>query len=365
MPCFDILICSLFRSIIAESWAFSRLRETTIQNHLDMNLSTIRYLLFILIFATGLSCRKYADPTNPDIIFTQVAGLPNGGRASAVAFTIGDKGYVALGKSKTVSGYLKDCWEYNPTENKWRKRRDFPGEARVKAMAATVNGKAYVGLGFGEVPIYQETGYLNDFWEYDPVLDKWTKKAAFPGTSTNATVSFVYKNEIYVGFGFTGTQFTKEMWKYSPSSNSWERLIDFSGDARVGGVITTNDSRVFFGTGFNTRNFNDWWEYFPTTNSWKQLKSMPDNGRVNAVALCVNDRFFVSTGRHFGGELTTGKLRTDVSEYDPNLNVWYHRGNIPGVGRESAISFTINGKGYIGFGETTTEILNDFWSFHP
>ncbi len=330
-----------------------------------MNLSSTLNILLLLIGIIFLSCDKYADYINPQIHFTQVAGLPDGGRASAVAFTINDKGYIALGRSKSGSEYLKDCWEFNPTENRWTQKEDFPGKARVKAVAASVNGKAYVGLGFEEVPVYQGIGYLNDFWEYNPKSDKWSKKADFPGTSTNGCICFVYDNNIYVGFGFNGIGFTKEMWKYSPQDDTWKNITEFNGDARVGGVVTTNGKRVFFGTGFNTKNYNDWWEYYPDTNSWKRLKSMPDKGRVNGVALCVKDRFFVSSGRLFGGELSTGKLYTDISEYDPTLNVWYYCGTVPGKGRENAISFTINNKGYIGFGETTTEILNDFWCFEP
>lgn len=330
-----------------------------------MNLQYTRNLVLLFIVIIFLSCDKYANYTNPQIHFTQVAGLPNGGRASAVSFTIGDKGYVALGKSKSDSDYLKDCWEFNPTENSWTQKSDFPGKARVKAIAATVNGKAYVGLGFEEVPIQQGVGYLTDFWEYNPESNEWSKKADFPGASTNGCISFVHNNDIYIGFGFTGTSFTKEMWRYSTQNDSWESLTEFSGNARVGGVTTTDGTRFFFGTGYNTKNFNDWWEYYPETNTWKQLKNMPDKGRVNGVALCVKNRFFVSTGRHFGGELTTGKLYTDISEYDPILNVWYYSGTVPGVGRENAVSLTINNKGYIGFGETSTEILNDFWCFEP
>lgn len=325
----------------------------------------IQLFCFVFVGIILHSCNKFADPTNPPVEFTQVAGLPGDGRASAVAFAIDNKGYIALGKTKHDSGYLNDCWVFNPSNNSWTRKADFPGKARVKAVANTVGGSAFVGLGFAEVQVYQGHGYLTDFWKYEPLSDTWTRRADFPGTSTTAAISFVYDNEIYVGFGFNGMSFTKEMWRYSPANDKWTQLFDFKDRARSGAVVATNGSRVFFGTGYNTGNLNDWWEYFPNTNSWKKLKNMPDNGRVNGVALSVRNRFFVTTGRHFGGELTTGKLKSDILEYDPHLNVWYNRGKLPAEGRENAVCFTLNGKGYIGFGESKHSVLNDFWMFEP
>ncbi|MHB9140624.1 MAG: Kelch repeat-containing protein, partial [Paludibacter sp.] len=107
------------------------------------------------------------------------------------------------------------------------------------------------------------------------------------------------------------------------------------------------------------------WEYFPMNDTWTQRKSMPGNGRENAVSLTINDRIFIFSGRHFGGNLTGGEVKSDILEYDVARNIWYERGNLPASGRENALAFTLNGKGYIGFGENDTEVLNDFWSFEP
>ena len=63
--------------------------------------------------------------------------------------------------------------------------------------------------------------------------------------------------------------------------------------------------------------------------------------------------------------LLNKSVKDDVVEYDAGKNVWYLRGVLPGGGRENAISFVINGKGYIGFGENDEGVLNDLWSFEP
>jgi len=329
-----------------------------------MNISKLFLYFFSPILF--LSCSDgAADSPYPAISFEEKASMPGAGRASAVAFAVDGKGYVTLGRNANPADSLKDCWQYDPAADSWMLKTTFPGRARVKATAAVLNGKAYVGLGYRpHVGTYGNANY-KDWWMYDPALNTWTQKADFPSLATDACVSFVLDNCIYVGEGFNDTGFTNEFWKYDTQQDVWTQLKDFPDYSRAGSVLCTDGTRVFFGTGFRSWNFNDWWEYLPKTDSWEKRKSMPDNGRVNGVSFSIADRFFVSTGRHFAGSLTGGRVLSDILEYDAVQNVWYKRGNIPGGGRENAVSFVINGKGYIGQGENDIAILNDFWSFEP
>jgi N-acetylneuraminic acid mutarotase len=333
-----------------------------------MHIQHYFYKFFTVLFLVALiiACDNAADSPYSDIIFHPQHSMSLTGRSSAVGFAIHGKGYVALGRSGVRSGALKDCWEFNPDSNKWSQKANFPGVARVKAIAVVLDGLAYVGLGFDlNYGFYNEKGHPKDFWTYNPATNSWTQKADFPGSYTDACISFTYKNMIYVGTGFDGTRFTSELWKYNPAENTWSQLTNFPGIARVGAVCCTNGEHVYFGTGYATISLDDWWEYFPDTDSWKQLKAMPDKGRENGLSFCIDNRYFVSTGRYFHGMLTGGNIKSDILEYNPGLNVWYERGNIPNGKRENAIAFTINGKGYIGFGENDSTVLNDFWSFEP
>jgi len=312
-----------------------------------------------------VSCDQYAKSPYSNIIFEKKSSLPGNGRSSAISFVIDGEGYIALGRDATGK-LLNDCWKYDPTSDSWTEMTSFPDSARVKAIAAVVNGKAYVGLGFSKGNgMNNGPGMLKDFWMYSPETPYWTKKADFPSISADACVSFVWNNEIYVGAGFNGLGFSNEFWKYNTVDDKWIRLNDFVGNARAGAISCGDSTHIYFGTGYQTTNENDWWEYFPQNDSWKKKNSMPDNGRENAVTLTIKGRYFVSTGRHFGGNYTGGKVNSDIVEYDATRDSWYERGNIPSSGRENAISFTINGKGYIGFGENDSTVLNDFWSFEP
>jgi len=333
-----------------------------------MNLSYQwpKCLALLLISFLSFACSDtFTDSPYPPIEFVGKKVMPGTGRSSAVAFVIHDKGYVALGRDATNTA-LSDCWEFDPVLENWTLKAPFPGSARVKAMAAVVNNRAYIGLGyFVSSGVYNEESYPKDFWMFEPLTNSWIRKADFPSKASNACVSFIYNNYIYVGGGFAEFGFTNEFWKYDTEKDLWIHLNDFPGHARSGSVICSNGEHIFFGTGYRTLNENDWWEYFPKSDSWKKRKSMPDDGRENAVSLCINNRIFVSTGRHFAGNMTGGHVKSDIIEYNVDRNLWYKRGNIKDGIRENAISFTIKGKGYIGFGENDTEVLNDFWCFEP
>ena len=324
-----------------------------------------RFLSFFLLVFLFLGCSNETESPYPDINFQKIAGLPGTGRASAVAFALNGKGYVTLGRSVDRSDSLKDCWQYDPVSDSWAKKAAFPGIARVKATAAVLNGKAYVGLGFNRYEGAYSGGTLQDFWMYDPVADHWSRKADFPSTATDACVSFVWNNSIYVGAGFNGSAYTNEFWKYNPEQDSWLRLKDFPAWARMCAVLCADENHVYFGTGYRFVDYNDWWEYFPTTDSWARRKDIPDNGRVTSVGFSIANRYFIASGRHWGGTQTGGGVLSNVMEYDAIQNTWYKRGDIPGGARENAVCFVINDKAYIGQGESDTAILNDFWSFEP
>jgi N-acetylneuraminic acid mutarotase len=331
-----------------------------------MRYSHLHILLAAIAMLLLSSCNddKLLDGTPFD--YRKKTTLPGEGRACAVAFSINDKGYVALGRNN--AGSLNDCWQYDPITDTWLKKSNFPGTGRVKAIAAVVNGCAFVGLGY-----CQEIGgtsvaaaYLSDFWMYDLVADKWTRKADFPSKYTNGCVSFVYNNEIYVGNGYDGCTSSSEFWKYIPTQDKWIPSNQFPGTKRQIAVGCTGSNHRYFGTGYAGYSLNDWWEYFPATDSWHKREALPGHGRQNTLAFAVGNRYFVATGRYWKGSTESNQyLRADVKEYDPNRNRWIDRGEIPNGKRENGIAFTIDGTVYLGFGEDDNGLVNNFWSFKP
>ena len=329
----------------------------------NLSTSILSVLFFTFLF---FSCDEPADSPYQKIVFEKKAPMPGVGRSSAVGFAVNGKGYVALGRKSAENELFKDCWEYDPVNNSWTQKANFPGATRVKATAATVDGKAYVGLGFNPAKgMFKDSAYLNDWWMFEPDKNKWTKRTSFPGSGRISCISFVKDGLIYVGAGYQGLNFTSELFAYNPATNGWIGKASIVEKMRSGAVACSDGQKVFFGTGFTAFDENDWYEYKAEDDTWKKRKSLPDAGRENGIALSVGNRFFVSTGRNFGGELTGGHVKSDILEYDPIKNAWHKRGNIPSGERENAISFVIDNKAYIGFGENDTTVINDLWCFEP
>ncbi len=96
------------------------------------------------------------------------------GRANAVSFAIGDSGYIATGQNE--SGFLNDLWRYYPGDGSWSQKADVPGLPRTSAVGFAIGNRGYIGTGEDNSGILNEE-WLEDFHEYDPILNIWTQKA--------------------------------------------------------------------------------------------------------------------------------------------------------------------------------------------
>lgn len=71
------------------------------------------------------------------------ADVPDNGRTDAIAFVIGNKGYMGLGRN-IQGAFTQDIWEYDPSTNVWTRKGDFPGGPRAEATSFVLNGKMYL-----------------------------------------------------------------------------------------------------------------------------------------------------------------------------------------------------------------------------
>jgi len=104
-----------------------------------------------------------------DTSWQQMTSLPAAPRWGGMAFSIGGKGYVGLGRDTANS--FKDFWQYDPTADKWQRLTDFPGISRSNGFGVSVNQRGVVGFG-----LHLDNGQfstLNDIWQYHPVTDQW------------------------------------------------------------------------------------------------------------------------------------------------------------------------------------------------
>ena len=280
----------------------------------------------------------------------QKANFPGSERRHAVGFSIGSKGYIGLG-SDISSDNFKDFWEYNPFFNSWTQKASFEPHTRGQVTGFSIGNKGYIVNSYNE----------NNFWEFEPVTNRWTKKADFPGLVRAAAVGFAIGNKGYVGTGryvFSINTDHNDFWEYDPATDQWTKKADFPGGPRYSAVGFSIGDKGYVGAGCVDPNFGnkkDFWEYNPAINQWTRIADFPDQTNNCAIGFSIENKGYV--GIDCSG---------DFWEYDPITNKWTRRADFPGKSKGNAAGFVIANKGYIGTGGFDDfPNMRDFWEFKP
>ncbi len=103
------------------------------------------------------------------------------------------------------------------------------------------------------------------------------------------------------------------------------------------------------------------------TVNFVKKTSMPGNGRASAVSFAVNGKGYIALGR----DANSVQLN-DCWEYDPSTDSWQQKSSFPGIARVKATAVILNGRAYIGLGHNnysgvynSNSCLKDFWVFTP
>lgn len=318
-------------------------------------LWTIVLGLFLLV-----GCNKSDDdPLGNWVKKSDFEGLPRG---SAVSFVIDDKAYVGLGYNDDNDyQYLNDFWVYNPSIDRWDKIADFPGNARIASVAFSINGKGYLGTG------YDGKNKMKDFWEYDPTSNTWIQKDDFPGGARYKAVGFSLNNYGYIGTGYGDDSVDKiDFYRFDPTAatgSQWIKVQSIGGSKRRGATAFTYNNKAYVCTGIsNGVTLTDMWEYDPTADSWtKKIDLDYDSDwtiiRQNACSFVIDGKAYVFLGEK------SSSLLSDVWEYDFAADSWVGKTAFEGAARTNAVAFTVGGKAIVTTGQTGSYYLDDVWEF--
>lgn len=255
------------------------------------------------------SFQVYNPATNTWLDVMSLGGINGSGlsRDAAVAFAIGNKGYVGTGQGSIP--YLNDFWEYNPVTDAWTQKVNFPGTARRKAVGFSNGSKGYIGLG------QDVNGFRNDLYEYDPGSNTWTTKAPFPGTPRQLAAVFVIGTNAYIGTGDDGVN-KADMYKFNSTANSWNPITAFPGLPRKGATAFAVNGYGYLGTGYDNSlsNVSDIWRYSEQSNSWSMVAPFGGGARSNMVALTIGSLAYAGTGYE-------GTVKKDWWEFSPPLGM--------------------------------------------
>ncbi|HEY5746989.1 MAG TPA: hypothetical protein VIU12_12980 [Chryseolinea sp.] len=181
-------------------------------------------------------------------------------RPNIAAFAVGGKGYFGTGSSLDAENHnviKNDLWMFDPVNNSWTPRADFPGAARIATIAMNIGEKGYMGVGFsgqGAPP------YLTDFYEYDPARDTWTQKKDFPNAQAAPAYLFSNSTTGYVGAAVNSGA---ALFKYDPGADEWTTDTVFPSPNYMYPATFTIGSRIFMVGGFFTVKSKEVWEFIP------------------------------------------------------------------------------------------------------
>lgn len=405
-------------------------------------------LIFLIAFVTGfvnqsMGQLKPPPPVNPNIA-NQWGGLTVVDTAvhSPASFAIGTKIYVIMGDSTSQffrGRIVPTTWAFDTVTKAWTRRAPFPGKLRIGAAGFSIGNKGYIGGGrnfmkpdslnnsialkkdtFKIVSIKPKTweridttltytnakgdSVLNDFWEYDPSIDKWTKKADIPGTKMGRAypVGFAMNGKGYIGLGYDNEEikgtttpavstvigpyidsivhtqltitpptfkidtifrqvvrteidsvftddikFLNDMYEYDPIGNTWTKKADFIGQPRAyaSAMPLYTTAAIGLGRGDSIPNvlYDDFYVFDPAGNSWVRTLDFPASKRYGASAFGLGFLGYIVGG-------SDGLPRKDFYEYNDISKTWDRLPNLPDSARLLGISGIVGKMAYFGLG---------------
>ncbi|HZY82328.1 MAG TPA: T9SS type A sorting domain-containing protein [Cyclobacteriaceae bacterium] len=263
-------------------------------------------------------------------------------RVNGSGFSIGSKGYIGLGSVTVASTttYRKDFWEYDPQNDVWTQKADFPGVGRINAVGFSVGTKGYFGTGLSA------TGVKKDLWQYDPTTNLWTQRADYPGQAREQAFAFNIGNRGYVGGGFSnGVGDFKDFFEFDPAANMWTARADFGGGKRMGAATFAIDQKGYVATGYSSSTsewFKDLWDFDPGQNIWTKRADLPGNGRTQATGFSFAGSGYVGLG--YSGSGYEGQF----FQYTVTTNSWSVKPYYPGPAtNNSATGMSIGNRAYV------------------
>lgn len=174
------------------------------------------------------------------------------------------------------------------------------------------------------------------------LVNAFTQLSSFPAGSRLHSQGFSIGNLGFIALGEIGNTVLTELWQYNPTSDTWTQKNDFPGAPRRYATSFVIDDKAYVGLGWDIYNnpLNDLWEYDVVSDTWVEIAEFPNIG-VHAISFSLNGKAYV------------GRSSIDLSaigffEYDPQLNSWNKKNDMPNPLNDPYYnpSFQSESKGY-------------------
>jgi RNA polymerase sigma factor (sigma-70 family) len=268
----------------------------------------------------------FMAPNGEPDTWEKIGDIPTerGGFSSSV---VDGKIYI-MGGGTDREHVLSTVEEYDPATGIWTKKADML-TPRGFLSTSVVNGKIYAigGARMQGVP-------LSVVEEYDPVKDTWTKKADMPTARFNFSASVV-NGKIYAIGGSQGYDAVNKVWlylstveEYDPIKNKWTKKAnmllskEFLSTCTVNGKIYTIGGASFDLGPFRSLTIVE--EYDPLADRWVEKSDMP-TARSGLSTCVINGKIFAIGG----GDQANNVPTSAVEVYDPINDTWEKKPDMP------------------------------------
>ena len=231
------------------------------------------------------------------------ASMPDRRSYFAAAQIAGDV-YVAGGMVGASGRYVLKLQRFDPSENRWTREPDLPGEARAAAGAAF--GRRLFVLG-GQT----RAGTSPRVYAYDVRTKRWSVQAPLPRPRYNAGAA-VLGGKLYVVGGVRDLDPVRSVFVYD--GRRWRTAAPLPQALHTLAVVAFRGELWTVG-GFDRAGnpVRSVWIYSPRTQRWRagprlakpiaMAGAVATGGRIYAVSELVNERFVPGRGWRLGRPL--------------------------------------------------------------
>ena len=265
-------------------------------------------------------------------------------------------GWGGAGPAVTCCGVasepLSTVEAYDPITDKWIKKASIPTK-RYWSSTSVVDGKIYA---FGGHSLVERRGKkivktVTAIEVYDPAADAWEKIGDAPRARIRMS-SVALNGKIYVIAGSTNVGGKRTLVEvFDPGANTWAEVAELN-EIRVELTASVVKGKIYAIGGFRKENI--WLQtveaYDPATDTWQNTKDMPTGrDQLSPSTPAVNGKIYVIGG----GAKDNVPLRI-VEEFDPAKNEWTQMASMPTARLALSVSavrgklYAIGGVGNIG-----------------
>ncbi len=158
--------------------------------------------------------------TNNSGVWVQQVSLGGSKRSGAIVWVYNNKAYVLTGINNGTP--VSDFWVYDPANaSSWTQLRDIANTStdnydddytdivRSQAVGFTIGVKGYVAVG-------ENGSYTSKTWEYDFATDLWVRKTPYERAQRSGAVAFTVKGRGFVATGHNSTYYLDDIDEFRP-----------------------------------------------------------------------------------------------------------------------------------------------------